>query len=415
MPPDETGPAVEAGAAASRHDNHALIAALGNATALGLGYLHLQRWGLFAANLTGTGIVVWNLCRSDPPPPRFWWAALIAIVLVTVVNGWRAGRHAVADADDGPDVDSRSGGPVPFRGRGWTPVSLTVLAAYAIGYSWINIDAARLHTDQTALHAQDDCEAAVAQADRLHRGHLTLAIGWSRAVHDQARACKDYLTAMLYIADDEAWGEPWNATQVVDLLEFYLASAETPLEERAAHHLREYQVELLLRQLLRYSAYIPRDVRALAVAVDENVDADPGSAHAARAAEALDEVDRQWRADAQSADAACGLYYTASYLLADEDLTVSLPVPWVDMPDSGPVVSPLVALAEELRPEAAFGCAQGHVEQSEDASDPDEAARHLRRAAAYLAIVVAEYPDHERATAAEELLDALDSETPLDD
>lgn len=141
-----------------------LAVLLGNATLLGLGYAFLRRFGLFAAALVGTVVLV-GILAAVPGAPGWpivlavWWLAMIA-------HGWwlaRPGRVSPAER--------------PLTQRIVAGAVVVALAATVVG---LRVDTARTVDDAAEAHAAGDCDRAsellerIGPADRVVYGSMAL-------------------------------------------------------------------------------------------------------------------------------------------------------------------------------------------------------------------------------------------------
>lgn len=401
MPPNETDQS-------AHHDpepdwwtrnRHAVTAALGNVTALGLGYVYLRRWTAFGVTLFFTAVLIVIIRRSEPPPPVFWLLVLIALAVATACAGWRDGRR-VASQEIKQLRPALRRDPPPLPGRFWVPALLIVLAAYAAGYGWAATDADRLRADQTAAHEDGDCETAIGQVRRLSWHHRAFSQESYDAILAQADTCRRYLRAQgeHYELPEE------NHRAAIDNLLFYLELPHAVLRGEAEDQIRTHRAELLLLLLTGYDPWPHSEVNYLVGEVQGIVESDPGSPLAEQTLAELAEIEAIWQADLQDDSKVCDLFRVMDILLNPDR-----PGPQADPIEPGPVADPLLESAAELHLDGAMRCAAVQIELSEEytESDPDATDVNLERAVEILEIVVDEYPDDERAAEAAALLEAL--------
>lgn len=384
---DETRPE----AAARRRGHPAVTAALGNATALGLGFAYLRRWpefGLTLACTTAIGAVIWN---AEPPPPKFWFFAVATLALITAAAGWRIGRNAAWEADE--HTIERLTVPRPFSGRFWAPANLIVLAAYAGAYLWVVTDAGRLHQVQAEAHADGDCEEAVAQVDRVNRGQRIFAADRYEAMVAQAEACRYYIDAQWQYT-----GEPRTdaISNAITLLERYLEQPEPLLAAQVEQQMDQMRAELLLMLIRDHSDAYYSYRMDLLEKVQATVEGAPDSPLAQETVTALRELTAQWHEDAGDAARACTVSRTV------EGLVESALEP-------GPVVDPLLEAAASVRPDAAVVCVRAAMDAWSESGDGEEFTDgRARWAVGLLQMVVDRYADHDRAADAAAMLEELE-------
>ncbi|WP_100446427.1 hypothetical protein [Glycomyces xiaoerkulensis] len=399
MTSDETEPAPDNPGWWALH-RHAATAALGNATALGLGFAYLRRWPQFGTTLFVTGVLALIIRRSEPPPPPFWFVAVGLVALTTAIAAWRA-----ADFETAYHRYSKSPGPLPGRGRFWLPAFVAVLAAYAGAYGWIVLDAERRYDAQTDAHARGDCAAAVAEAEHLHWGHHALATDRYDAIRSQAMTCGYYLDAV--IEDDEFYSgsEKVRIDAAIRSLEtHYLQRHDALLHAEAEQRILSLQVDLVLATLVDYADPVQRFDQALAD-VQALVAAEPDDPLAERALTGLEDVADQWREDISGNRTACLVFAQVESLTGpDSDLPA-------EVSESGPLVAPMLEQLEGIRPDAAFACAGLLVESSEfnAESDPERSESQWERAIDLLQMLVDEYPNRDLAAEAEAMLQELET------
>ncbi|WP_100446431.1 hypothetical protein [Glycomyces xiaoerkulensis] len=396
MTSDETGPAPDSPGWWALH-RHAATAALGNATALGLGFVYLRRWPQFGTTLFVTAVLALIIRRSEPPPAPFWFVAVGLVALTTAIAAWRA-----ADFETLRHRTSPSPGPLPGRGRFWIPAFAAVLAAYAGAYGWINLDAERHYNAQTDAHAKGDCETAVAEADHLHWGHHSLATDRHDAIRSQARTCEIYLDSMY--EDQSHRTDPLVIEGKIARLNAYLERPDALLQNEAEQRRLAQQVDLVLASLAGHE--VPGDRFGNAVVdVQAMIANDPEAPQAVRVVTGLEHVSRWWREEVFEDDSAC-LITTDLETLTGPDS----PIP-AEASESGPLVAPILERIDQIRPDAAFVCAEMLVEQAESTADdvPDNSEAYWERATELLQMLVDEYPDRDLAAEAEAMLQELET------
>lgn len=372
----------------------ALTAALGNATALGLGFAYTRRWHAFGLNLFFTGLIGLCTWQSDPPAP-FWFALAGLVAAATALGGWRAGtREAPPDEDD---PRPRASGPLP--GRFWLPVFVAILVCYAGVLGWFVVDAHRLFDAQTEAHRGGDCGTAFDLGEDLNWGHQAFAPGRHEAVSEQAYTCELYLTAHGFVESDSGAAD-FRLRQAITYLEWYADRPDAHLRERAASEIERLRSELVITQLRTYVFGVfelPEDIAELQGVVE----AQPGSPLSERTLAELDATVAQWEADVHG-EAVCEVASLLKNLFPAEE------VPDV-MTEPGPIADPLAEADESLGASAAFGCAQMLIDSSEAVAerDPERSEREMEWALNWLQRVVEVYPDAAEAAGAEELLRAL--------
>lgn len=373
----------------------AVTAAVGNATALGLGFAYLRRWDAFGVNLFFAGLIGVFIWRSEPPA-RFWFAAAALLAAATALAGWRAAGRAGAAIQD----TVRPDGPLPFPGSSWLPAFAAVLVGYAGAFGWFAVGAHRILDAQTEAHADGDCGAAAAMAEEPGWGHRTFAAGTVDDVLWQADTCELYL-------DAESITEPdGDATDLglrlkIDYLEWYLDRPNALLRGQAADEIDRTRSDLVIEQLSGYrydGSLLIEEIAEL----QDLIEAEPDSPLAEQASADLDGVIAQWGEDIGDEDRVCHLSGLFLTLFPERDR------PQV-MTEPGPISDPLLEAEGALGAAAALGCAEVLIESAEaDAeSEPGSSEERMERAVELLERVVRVYPDGDEAAAAEEILRGL--------
>lgn len=324
-------------------------AAAGNASFLGIGYLILGR-RLLAVTAAAGSILLLLLLAADEPPAWPWRAALLAWWLAAVVHGGHLGakRDRPAGAAPRPGRGPRAAAPAAFA------LTLIAVAAVAVNARWAAHDLTRAHED-------GDCDTVEAAAESFGPHHGVVDPWAVLDADDQAEACAHVLAAAEAREDDPI--------AAIEALTAYL-------DHPAAHWDGAGDLRSAVRLETAAAAFgkaYTGGSSALGEAFDllgAVVESDPDQAGAAQA------VVDDFTEGLTAAGDHCRVYTVIEWIGANADRVAGF--------------GGVTEAAEEVAPEAVFGCAEDAF-ASGNYSLAEKAYRQFAD----------EYPDHEQAGAAQ--------------